>query len=388
MRPISCDSLSLRFRRALIAISSVGALFAGVLLASSTPVSAASAGGHVSKKQVRKKQARKKQLRRELRLCLARQRKHGKASTRRKASVKASSVAHKAKSRKAKPRKAKSRKAKPNSCQRLITLAARRHATPTPKRPVVSTPVTPTETSTSPSGVSMPTGNLPGWQQVLADDFTGTTLGKEWTQLWGQAGGNPGGWWTPSHLVVSNGELQLQTYSDPAQCLATWGCTATNNEVSGGVELAAPRTYGKYLVRMRAENGKGIAVGAMLLPSNGSWPPEIDFVEDNGASPRSTNYVTLHYGAQNTMVEANEKVNLSEWHTYGVEWTAGKLVYTLDGNAWATMASSNVPSQPMDLVLQQEAWACGTDAWEECPNASTPAKVNFDVDWVVAYAPS
>jgi len=72
--------------------------------------------------------------------------------------------------------------------------------------------------------------------------------------------------------------------------------------------------------------------------------------------------------------------------TSGVQWTAGHLVYTLDGKNWAQVTNTNVPSTPMNLDIQTQAWACGTSTWEQCPNASTPAQVNLDVDWVVAYA--
>ena len=81
-------------------------------------------------------------------------------------------------------------------------------------------------------------------------------------------------------------------------------------------------------------------------------------------------------------------VNLTQWHTLGVQWTAGRLVYTLDGRTWATVTNANVPSIPMVLDIQTQGWACGTSTWEQCPNASTPARVNLYVDWVVAYAKS
>ena len=46
----------------------------------------------------------------------------------------------------------------------------------------------------SPSGVPMPVGNIPGWRQVFADDFTGATLDtSRWRLYWGQPGGDPGG---------------------------------------------------------------------------------------------------------------------------------------------------------------------------------------------------
>ena len=63
-------------------------------------------------------------------------------------------------------------------------------------------------------------------------------------------------------------------------------------------------------------------------------------------------------------------------------------MYTLDGRTWASVTNANVPSIPMVLDIQTQGWACGTSTWEKCPNASTPSRVNLDVDWVVAYAQS
>ncbi len=63
----------------------------------------------------------------------------------------------------------------------------------------------------------MPIGDVPGWHQVLADDFTGTTLNtSNWGAYSGQPGGGPAGWWDPSHVVVKGGLLTLKGYKDPA----------------------------------------------------------------------------------------------------------------------------------------------------------------------------
>jgi beta-glucanase (GH16 family) len=230
-----------------------------------------------------------------------------------------------------------------------------------------------------PSGVRMPVGDLPGWHQVFADDFTGSTLNTGlWRLYWGEPGGDPGGWFDPGHVSVSGGKLVIGAYRDPAD----GGRWATGG-VSSSPGLA--QTYGKYLVRFRFDSGEGIAHAILLWPADNAWPPEIDFSEDNGAG-RQTDYATLHYGAANTMIGDQTPVDLTRWHTLGVEWTPGKLVYTLDGRAWATVANAHVPSTPMALDIQTQAWACGTSTWEQCPNASTPAHVNLYVDWAVAYA--
>ncbi len=246
--------------------------------------------------------------------------------------------------------------------------------------PAPSPSPTPPGGAGSPSGVAIPTGSIPGWNLVFSDDFGGTALNASaWGAYSGQPGGDPGGWWDPSHAVVHNGILDLQTYRDPA-----FG----NRWVSGGVSSAPALTqrYGKYLVRFRVDKGNGVASVLLLWPSDGSWPPEIDFGEDGGGD-RSLSTATLHYGSNDSQQAESVSADFSQWHTMGVEWTAGLLRLTLDGAVWATMASSHVPSIPMELDAQAQAGTCG-DSWNPCPDATTPAHVNMQIDWVAAYQPA
>jgi hypothetical protein len=247
-------------------------------------------------------------------------------------------------------------------------------AAPTPPLPGTNPGVV---SSATPSGVAMPAGNPPGWQMVFADDFAGASLNtKSWGPYEGQPGGDPGGWWDPSHVVVHDGMVELQNYQDPI---------LGNRWVSGGLSSARAlkQTFGKYLVRFRMDKGNGIAGIALLWPSNGGWPPEIDFAEDGGGN-RSNTSATLHYGSANDQVQRSVAADFSQWHTIGVEWTPGHLVYTLDGAVWATVANANVPAVPMELDLQTQAGTCGDD-WNPCADATTPAHVSMQVDWVVAY---
>ena len=139
-------------------------------------------------------------------------------------------------------------------------------------------------------------------------------------------------------------------------------------------------------MRFRIDKGAGVAGIALLWPSDEPWPPEIDFAEDGGGN-RTKTTATLHYGADNSQIQASVVADFSQWHTVGVEWTPGHLAYTLDGAVWATMDNPNVPSGLMEMDLQTQAGTCG-DAWAPCPDASTPAHVAMQVDWVVAYRPA
>ena len=240
-----------------------------------------------------------------------------------------------------------------------------------------------------PSGTPIPTGNLPGWTEDFADDFTESSFAADpaWTAYSGApAGSRDEGWWEPSHDVITDGELQLRGYQDPLGYAAG---ALPGSYVTGGVETSDfSQTYGKYLVRFRIDQGQGIAFDALLWPITDGSHDEIDFAEDNGAAPRQWNTVTVHYGPNNMKLVNALEVNMTQWHTIGVEWSPGQVVYTIDGRDWATSTNPNIPSQPMRLDLQTQAWACGSDPWEQCTDQTTPNEVDMEVDWVVAYSRS
>lgn len=220
----------------------------------------------------------------------------------------------------------------------------------------------------------------PKWKLVFADDFNRPLDLSKWGLYEGQPGGDPGGWWDPSHVVVKKGILHLETYQDPA-----WG----GKWVSGGLSSshAVKQTYGRYLVRFRATKGYGVSNILLLFPSADHWPPEIDFAEDGGTSEtgRPSMGATLHYGADNSQIQRSITADFTRWHVMGVEWTPGKLVYTIDGKTWGTVVSPNVPSETMEMDIQAQAGTCG-DQWTPCPNETTPPLVDLQVDWVQVYS--
>jgi beta-glucanase (GH16 family) len=217
------------------------------------------------------------------------------------------------------------------------------------------------------------------WQRVFVDDFTRDLNLSTWGRYSGQPRGDPGGWWAPSHVVVKHGILHLETYRD-ARHGGRW--------VSGGLSSsrALKQTYGKYEVRFRMQQGTGVAGILLLWPVRDVWPPEIDFAENAGeTSARPSMTASFHYGEDNRQIQRTVHADFTRWHTIGVEWTPGRLVYTLDGRRWAVVRSPHVPDQPMELDLQTQAGTCG-DRYAPCPDSSTPSRVTLQVDRVVAYA--
>jgi len=235
-------------------------------------------------------------------------------------------------------------------------------------------------TGPAPSGVAMPAGNLPGWRQTFTEDFNGGDLGQRWYTYEGQPGGDPGGWFLRSHVTQSNGKLVITGSRENTPNGSLYA--------TGGVSSAKSFTqaYGRFEFRFRMDKGYGINYVLLLWPADDVWPPEINVAEDDGLS-RDLITATLHYGTNNTTITRKSKglANFTTWHTASVEWKPGSLVYKLDGKVWATMTSSNVPKTPMAMVAQSQAWPCGT-SFSDCPNSTTPTRVNLEVDWMVAYA--
>ena len=71
--------------------------------------------------------------------------------------------------------------------------------------------------------------------------------------------------------------------------------------------------------------------------------------------------------------QRKRSANFAKWHTLGVQWSPGRIVYTIDGRAWATVKHKAVPTIPMVLAMQTQTFACGSK-WQACPGASTPKR--------------
>lgn len=222
---------------------------------------------------------------------------------------------------------------------------------------------------THPSGQAPTLDPDPRWRTSYVDDFTGTAP-EHWYVYSGPPSSGPGGFWVRSNAHVRDGELRLRTTFDGSR----W--------VSAGVArtAATPLRYGKVQVRFRMLPATGVSYALLLWPDDEVWPPEIDFGEDGGGT-RALSTATLHHLPDNTVEQHRLASDFSQWHTMGVEWTPGRIDYTIDGRVWATDSGDAVPSGPMHLALQTQTWGCGL-TFAQCPDSTTPAVTDLEVDWV------
>lgn len=130
---------------------------------------------------------------------------------------------------------------------------------------------------------------------------------------------------------------------------------------SGGVTLSANAggdvgfeqsggqgsTYGLYQVTATLNAGQGTGPAVLLWPSDNVWPGgELDLLESSDSS-RQSGYATVHWNdnGQNAYNYHTFNLDLTQSHTYALDWEPGSLTYYIDGHElWSQ--TSNVPSSP------------------------------------------
>lgn len=170
----------------------------------------------------------------------------------------------------------------------------------------------------------------------------------------------------------------------------------TSGWITGGVSNhPITQLYGRWEVRIRAEESADISYHFLLWPQNEQWPPEIDFAESISGT-RSEMSAFLHWinpDGSKDKDSAGVSGDFTQWHTVGVEWGPGIVRYLLDGRVWAEAHSGTmVPDVPMWLGMQAEAGACERRIeWgmEPCHDTDDPHpnESAILIDWVAVYTP-
>ena len=235
----------------------------------------------------------------------------------------------------------------------------------------------------------MPTGDIPGWHQVFADNFTqhvplgsfpaavASTWGRSYPD--GSKDTSTNGTNMPSKVVsIANGMMNLHLHTEQGvHMVATPVPTIPGAPGSDGGLL-----YGRYVIRFRADAVLGYKLAVLLWPDNGVWPldGEIDFPE---ANLTSTLWGVVHYqGATSGSDTAlfNSQVTPTGWHTATLTWLPTGVTLQLDGRTVGT-TMTRIPDTPMHLVIQSETWTGG-------PPPANSASGNVQIDWLAVYKPA
>ena len=210
------------------------------------------------------------------------------------------------------------------------------------------------------------------YEKVWSDEFNGDSLD---TNVWSPY---VGGWNasavqgcykdSPENINVSGGSLNLIGLHKPGVT-----CNKGKNKdfTSGFVETKDKKawTYGYFEARIKMPNNKSTWPAFWMSPNEkrygDGWPMngEIDIVETKG-SDLDYAAADAHWGKSTTnkMHKNSHKTDLpagfsntTDWHTYGVKWTEGKLEYFIDGKSYHTVEgfgqpnAANTPHGPFDV---------------------------------------
>ena len=210
------------------------------------------------------------------------------------------------------------------------------------------------------------------YEKVWSDEFNGDSLD---TNVWSPY---VGGWNasavqgcykdSPENINVSGGSLNLIGLHKPGVT-----CNKGKNKdfTSGFVETKDKKawTYGYFEARIKMPNNKSTWPAFWMSPNEkrygDGWPMngEIDVVETKG-SDLDYAAADAHWGKSTTnkMHKNSHKTDLpagfsntTDWHTYGVKWTEGKLEYFIDGKSYHTVEgfgqpnAANTPHGPFDV---------------------------------------
>jgi len=145
------------------------------------------------------------------------------------------------------------------------------------------------------------------------------------------------------------------------------------------------QTYGYFEMNAKLDGAAGTNAAFWLLPTDGSWPPELDVEEVLGSSP-TTLVNTAHSHAGGTPTANPHWSNVADtsagFHTYGVDWEADKITWYFDGKQTAQEATPGDMHKPMFMLLSNMAGS--SSSWIGQPASGT--NTSMQVNWVRAYA--
>jgi hypothetical protein len=250
--------------------------------------------------------------------------------------------------------------------------------------------------STSPSGQPMPVGDLPGWRQVFAEDFTVAAPTGSWTA---SCATDP----DPAEKIVYTGaggtqwrtypDCYLDTYqrrpyrSDQVLSVHDGVLDFHLRNVDGQPAGANPspvvnratgsqyQTYGRYTARFRVDTTtlSEYHIAWLLWPEDDAdWQcAESDFPES--ALSATTVGAFAHHSCNGAQDAFGAAIDYTQWHTFTQEWVPGSRRYYLDGRLIGT-STTNVFAGPQRWQLQTETDGYGTHSG------------HLLVDWVAVYA--
>lgn len=221
----------------------------------------------------------------------------------------------------------------------------------------------------APSGEAMPVGDLSGWKQTLAEDFTVDS---------------PAGSFEEAYKSVWCGYDQNVQYHN-ARTISTHDGVmdfTLDGKVGGAGYFDSPagscdgQLYGRFAMRIKAVNAADNGTAIMVWPVSDIWGDgEIDYPEGNFDETLGL----FHHPMGCVDCSASDSLDTGAswqvWRTVAIEWEPSAVRYYLDGKLIKTV-THDIPNTKHRYTIQM------------APNGSHPQPGNFLIDWVTMYSRS
>lgn len=163
---------------------------------------------------------------------------------------------------------------------------------------------------------------------------------------------------------------------------ATDGHTYTSGLLT--TKFTYAQQYGYFEIRCAMPEGQGFWPAFWLLPTDNSWPPELDVFEMLGGDP-NTVYMTAHDQEENgthTYDQERTVIDTSEYHTYAVDWNEERIIYYIDGAEVARIDTPDSMKKEMYMLVNlavggDSSWGGGAD--------ETTGTGELKIDYIRAY---
>ncbi len=229
-----------------------------------------------------------------------------------------------------------------------------------------------------------------GWALRWSDEFNGNSVDTlKWNiEDWASSRNNELQFYAPSDV-----------YMEPTRSPSGWLTLRSQKRSYGGRSYTSGAintknkfsfTYGRIDVRAKLPIGQGIWPAAWLLPQDGTWPPELDIMENLGHDPNLV-YSTRWYGTSpNQMHDTGTFSGTSfnaAFHTFTMLWEPTQIRFYIDPPTNIDSATpffrvtTNIPTKAMYILLNT---AVGGD-WPGSPDATTVFPQYYNIDWVRVY---
>lgn len=246
------------------------------------------------------------------------------------------------------------------------------------------------------------------WNLVWSDEFDGTSLNRN---VWNVEVNGYGGW-NEEHQYYKDGDDTIQVSDGTLKIIArkqtVWGTDAEGTYKSYDYTSARINTENKVALgngRIEARIKLPIFTGTFpafwLMGNNGKqWPEcgEIDIME--AVNKENIAYGTAHWpkkvGTGSDDINSNGggtygwNLDLTQWHTYGVERTDTAIKWYVDGTVYHTLdltsdAANKAPLK-LDAYILLNLAIGGSWPGHTIDNSAFPA--TMEVDYVRYYQPN